>query len=328
MCHPLKLSTQAQEILAQHATPEWEDWQWQVAHALTAEACGVTDFAAFPMRVTPYYASLIDWSNPQDPILRQCVPSEAEWVSDDYSADPFGEMAHAAIAPGIKQRYPDRVLAMMNTTCSTYCRHCTRRGLLESARRAQLETLVAQVKAHPEVREVLLSGGDPLLLSDDEVLRWVEALATLPQIDAVRLCTRTPVVLPMRWTDALVKRLAVFEKVWVQTQFNHPRELTPLAEKAVAKLANHGIPVSNQSVLLKGINDDPQVMATLCAGLQRRRVRPYYIFLCDPISGIDHFRTTKAAAQQMRDYLLTHLGGLACPRVVVDLPTSRHKTDV
>jgi lysine 2,3-aminomutase len=191
-----------------------------------------------------------------------------------------------------------------------------------------LETLVEQVQARPEVREVLLSGGDPLLLPDEEVLRWVGALAALPQIDAVRLCTRTPVVMPMRWTDALVERLAVFEKVWVQTQFNYPRELTPLATQTAAKLVNHGIMVSNQSVLLKGINDDPQVMATLCAGLQRRRIRPYYIFLCDPISGIDHFRTTEAVAKEMRNYLLTHLGGLACPRVVVDLPTSLHKTDI
>lgn len=328
MCHLPNLSERAQSLLAQQATPEWQDWQWQLAHTLTAADCGVADCAVFPMRVTPYYAALADWRNPQDPILRQFMAAPEEGIVDGYSVDPFGETAHAAIAPGIKQRYADRMLAMMNVTCSTYCRHCTRRGLLDTARRAELETLVAAIKARPTVREVLLSGGDPLILSDDEVVRWVEAIATLPQIDAVRLCTRTPVVLPMRWTEALVKRLARFEKVWVQTQFNHPKELTPAVEQAVSRMVNHGLLVSNQSVLLRGINDDPEVMAALCAGLQRRRIRPYYIFVCDPIAGISHFRTTVDCAKQLRDYLLTHLGGLACPRVVADLPEANHKTDI
>ena len=328
MCHLPKLSERAQTLLGQHATPEWQDWQWQLAHALTADDFGVTDCAAFPMRVTPYYASLADLTNPEDPILRQFLAAPEEGIDDGFSADPFGETAHAAVAPGIKQRYADRMLAMMNVTCSTYCRHCTRRGLLDTARRAQLETLVEAIQARPTVREVLLSGGDPLILPDDEVVRWVEAIAALPQIDAVRLCTRTPVVLPMRWTEAFVKRLAAFEKVWVQTQFNHPKELTPAVEAAVARMVNHGLLVSNQSVLLRGINDDPEVMASLCAGLQRRRIRPYYIFVCDPIAGISHFRTPLADAKRLRDYLLTHLGGLACPRVVADLPEANHKTDI
>lgn len=329
MCRSLKLSDRAKGILAQRSDETvWQDWQWQLAHTLTAADLNVPDVASFPMRVTPYYAALADFACPDDPILRQFMPSSEELLPDTYSPDPFGESAHAARAQGIKQRYADRVLAMMNVTCSTYCRHCTRRGLLESARCARLETLVEVVKSTPGVREVLLSGGDPLLLPDAEILRWVETLAALPQLDTVRLCTRTPVVLPMRWTETLVKALARSERVWVQTQFNHPKELTADAEKAVALLNNHGIPVSNQSVLLRGINDAPEVMTALCAGLQRRRVRPYYLFCCDPVSGIGHFRTSVETAQNLRKHLLTHLGGLACPRVVADLPEALHKTDV
>ncbi len=313
---------------ALRADPGWGDWQWQLAHTLTAAEVGAEDVAAFPMRVTPYYAALADWENPDDPILRQFLPDARELLPDGYSADPFGEGGAAAIAPGIKQRFPDRILAMVSVACSTYCRHCTRRGLLEHACAARLEDLVEAVRARPAVREVLLSGGDPLILPDETVLRWVDALAELPQLDAIRLCTRTPVVLPMRFTPALVARLAASGRVWLQTQFNHPRELTPEACEACARLVRAGIPVSNQSVLLRGINDSPEVMAELCAKLQRARVRPYYIFRCDPIAGIDHFRTTVESAAALRDYLLDHLGGLACPRVVADLPHARHKTDL
>ena len=178
MCRSLKLSDRAKGILAQRSDETvWQDWQWQLAHTLTAADLNVPDVASFPMRVTPYYAALADFASPDDPILRQFMPSSEELLPDTYSPDPFGESAHAARAQGIKQRYADRVLAMMNVTCSTYCRHCTRRGLLESARCARLETLVEVVKSTPGVREVLLSGGDPLLLPDAEILRWVETLA-------------------------------------------------------------------------------------------------------------------------------------------------------
>ncbi|MEG1479741.1 MAG: KamA family radical SAM protein [Kiritimatiellia bacterium] len=310
------------------ATAGWADWQWQLAHTYDAVMLGVQDVPAFPLRVTPYYAALADWENPQDPILQQFLPDLQELRPDAYGPDPFGEKTGAAIAPGIKQRFPDRLLAMMSICCSTYCRHCTRRGLLETANEAQLLPLLDAVRSHPAVREVLLSGGDPLLHSDAELLTWVDALATLPQLDAIRLCTRTPVVLPMRWTEALVTGLAKSRRVWIQTQFNHPRELTAEAIATLDLLVDHGFPVSNQSVLLRGINDDPVVMTELCAKLQRHRVRPYYIFQCDPIAGIEHFRTAPEVAPRLRDYLLNHLGGLACPRVVADLPTASHKTDI
>ncbi len=307
---------------AHSALTEWYDWRWQIANAITS--CEMS----FPMRVTPYYASLADLNDPNDPILRQFMPDVRELEPDTYSVDPFEECGAASIAPGMKQRFPDRLLAMVNTTCSTYCRHCTRRGLLNDAKSARLEEVVEAVKARPNVREVLLSGGDPMLRSDDEIVHWVETLSALQQLDAIRLCTRTPVVLPMRWTDALVKRLAKSKRLWVQTQFNHPRELTSEAIAACERLVEHGIPVSNQSVLLRGINDDPEVMVELCAKLQRHRIRPYYLFLCDPIAGIQHFRTDEATARRLRAHLLNHLGGLACPRVVADLPNATHKTDL
>ena len=307
--------------------PQWGDWRWQLAHALSAADAGLPDNSDFPMRMTPYLAALARWDDPDDPILRQFLPDPRERLPDGFGTDPFGERGEAAVAPGIRQRFPDRLLAMVACRCSAYCRHCTRRGLLD-APAASLETLVAAVKARPAVREVLLSGGDPLILPDAEVLRWTDALAALEQLDAIRLCTRTPAVLPMRITPALADGLARSGRVWVQTQFNHPRELTPEAVEACARLVGRGIPVSNQSVLLRGVNDRPEVMAELCAKLQRARVRPYYVFQCDPVAGIAHFRTPPETAPRLREWLLAHLGGLACPRVVADLPGAPHKTDL
>ena len=308
--------------------PRRADWRWQLRHTLRAADFGRAEIPAWPCRVTPYYASLADLSDPADPIALQFLPDPRETRPDGFGPDPFGEDGPAAVAPGIKQRFPDRLLAQLSLACAANCRHCTRRGLLGRARSARLEDLLRAIRARPAVREVLLSGGDPLLFPDDTLLEWVDALSALPQIEAIRLCTRTPVTLPMRWTLPLVRRLARGRRVWVQTQFNHPRELTEEAEDACARLVGHGIPVSNQSVLLRGVNDDPAVMTALCAALQRNRVRPYYVFVCDPIAGIGHFRTPPEAAPRLREHLLTHLGGLACPRVVADLPGAPHKQDV
>lgn len=313
---------------AESVSLQWHDWRWQLANVRTARDFGVPDNPAFPMRVTPYYASLADFSDPDDPIRLQFMADPRELEPDGYGSDPFGEQGEAAVAPGIRQRFADRMLAMMSLTCSTYCRHCTRKGLLGACRAADPEQLVAAVLARPAVREVLLSGGDPLMHGDAVVLAWTDRLATLPQLDAIRLCTRMPAVLPMRITESLADGLAKSGRVWVQTQFNHPRELTPEAIAACSRLVCRGIPVSNQSVLLRGVNDRPEVMAELCAKLQRARVRPYYIFACDPIAGISHFRTPPGKATELREYLLSHLGGLACPRVVADIPGASHKCDI
>ncbi len=308
--------------------PQWHDWQWQIAQAFTAHDFGIEEHPSFPMRVTPYYASLANLDDPDDPILRQFKIDPREYAPDSFAADPFDEKGKASLAPGIRQRFPDRILAMFSTGCSTYCRHCTRRGLLGECEVADLEALIACIQGRPQVREVLVSGGDPLMNSDARILEVLTRLCALPQLDAIRLCTRMPAVLPMRITETLAEALGALERIWVQTQFNHPRELTHEAIAACKRLISHGVPVSNQSVLLKGINDNPTVMTALCAQLQRHRIRPYYIFQCDPITGISHFRTPPEVAPRLREHLLTHLGGLACPRVVADLPHAPHKQDI
>jgi len=322
----------------------WGDWRWQLRHAVTGvapelEAFGIPRADAervqrrYPVKLTPYALAQLSPDNPADPLNRQALPCAEELTPEEgMVADPFAEKTRAACCYGLKQRFPDRVLVMANDQCAMACRHCTRKGLLKGAEvvrtPAQLAAAAAWVKAHPDVREVLLSGGDPLLLSDGRILAFVRAFARLPQIDAVRIGTRVPVTLPMRVTPELARRLGAFKKVWVNTQFNHVREITPEAAAACARLADAGIPVSNQTVLLKGVNDSLGALFDLCTGLQRIRVRPYYVFLCDPVAGIAHFRVPLRRARQLERELAVRIGGLALPRFVMDIPGSRRKTPI
>ena len=322
----------------------WQDWRWQLRHALSAASpellgFGVTAAAAarvhrrYPVKLTPYNLAQLASGDPSDPLNRQALPALDELQAEPgMVADPFAEQTRAACCYGLKQRFPDRVLVMAHDQCAMACRHCTRKGLLAGAEvvrtPAQLAAAVAWVKAHPAVREVLLSGGDPLLLSDARLLRVVRAFARLPQIDAVRIGTRVPVALPMRVTPELARALGAFKKIWVNTQFNHVREITAEAAAACARLVEAGIPVSNQTVLLKGVNDSVEALADLCAGLQRIRVRPYYVFLCDPVAGIAHFRVPRNRARRIERALAERIGGLALPRFVMDLPGSRRKTPI
>ncbi len=323
---------------------EWEDWRWQLRHAVSgsaAEICGLGVAAAtaervhtrYPVRLTPYALAQLSRANPNDPLNLQALPSEEELVTEPgVGADPFAEKTRAACCYGLKQRFPDRVLVMAHDRCAMACRHCTRKGLLENAEvvrtPAQLAAAVAWVKSHPSVREVLLSGGDPLLLSDARILAFVRAFARLPQIDAVRIGTRVPATLPMRITESLARKLGAFKKVWVNTQFNHARELTPDAVAACGRLADAGIPVSNQCVLLRGVNDSADALFDLCTALQRARVRPYYVFMCDPVAGIAHFRVALRRARQIERELAVRVGGLALPRFVIDLPGSSRKLPI
>ncbi len=212
------------------------------------------------------------------------------------------------------------------------CRHCTRRGLLGQAQvvttTEQLATCVAYVKARPEIRDVLLSGGDPLTLSDAQILRFVRAFATLPQIDMVRVCTRAPAVNPGRVTAKLATALGRFKKVWVNTQFNCADEVTPAARRAAARLVEAGIPVSCQTVLLKGVNDSAEELLKLFRALTAARIRPYYVFTCDPIAGIDHFRVSRAKARQLERACAESIGGLSLPRFVSDIPNAKRKVPV
>ena len=319
----------------------WEDWRSQLRHAVTGAAPELEIFGIpkshaarvhrkYPVKLTPYTLKQLSRANLADPLNRQALPSLEELVSEEgMVADPFAEKTRAACCYGLKRRFPDRVLVMAHDQCAMACRHCTRKGLLEGAEvirtPAQLAAAVDWVAAHPEVREVLLSGGDPLLLSDRRILTFVRAFAQLPQIDAVRIGTRVPATLPMRVTPELARRLGAFKKVWVNTQFNHFREITPEATHACAHLVEAGLPVSNQTVLLKGVNDSVGALFDLCTGLQRIRVRPYYVFLCDPVAGIAHFRVPARRARQLERELAVRVGGLALPRFVMDLPGSRRK---
>ena len=247
-----------------------------------------------------------------------------------YTPDPFGELTHASKCPGLKQRFPDRVLVMTTELCFMCCRHCTRQGLFGKTSVCRtdrdLQACVDYVKAHPKVRDVLLSGGDVLTLSDAKVMKFVNAFAKLPQVEIVRVCTRAPAANPARVTVKLAASLARSKKVWVNTQFNCADELTPQAVAAAAKLIDRGIPVSCQTVLLKGVNDSPKEMLKLLQKLSAARIRPYYVFQCDPIAGIDRFRVPLEKAKRIERYCAEHIGGLALPRFVADLPGARRKT--
>jgi len=287
---------------------------------------------AFPEFLCPYAKALAQRSVR---FARQCY----EWrgdarsgAKDAFSPDPFGELTCASRCPGLKQRFPDRVLVMTSERCFMNCRHCTRRGLLGKTSvvrtEAELDACVAYVTAHPRVRDVLLSGGDILTLSDRQVMRFVNTFAALPQVEVVRVCTRALATNPGRVTPRLSAALSRSKKVWVNTQFNCADELTDEARAAVSRLVDRGIPVSCQTVLLRGVNDSGPEMLRLLRALSAARVRPYYVFQCDPIAGIDRFRVPVEKARRIELYCAERIGGLALPRFVADLPGARRKTPI
>ena len=249
-----------------------------------------------------------------------------------FSPDPFGELTHAAKCYGLKQRFPDRVLIMTSDRCFMTCRHCTRQGLFDKAQvvrsASELQRCVEYVKAHPKVRDVLLSGGDVLTLPDAKVMAFVNAFAKLPQVELVRVCTRALAANPARITAKLAKALSRSKKVWVNTQFNCADEVTDEARAAAARLVDVGIPVSCQTVLLRGVNDTGPEMLKLLKSLSAARIRPYYVFQCDPVAGIDRFRVPLEKARQIELYCAERIGGLALPRFVADLPGAKRKTPI
>lgn len=264
--------------------------------------------------------------------FRRQVEPDVRELDDDvpFGADPFDERGAAAGCHGLKQRFPDRVLVMTSNACFMNCRHCTRKGFLPDSQVVrsddELEACCAYVRERPLVRDVLLSGGDPLVLPDDRVLRFVRAFAEMGQVEVVRLCTRAPCVNPGRVTEELAESLAESGKVWVNTQFNHADELTPEASAACRRLVRAGIPVSCQTVMLAGVNDSAAAMLDLFRALQRALVRPYYVFQCDPVAGISHFRVPLEKAKEIERECAENVGGLGLPRFVADLPGARRKT--
>ncbi|WP_227765441.1 lysine 2,3-aminomutase [Zhaonella formicivorans] len=325
---------------------EWQDWHWQVANRITSlealkhvlpltaeEEDGVKNcLKSLRMAITPYYATLIDPENPICPIRKQAVPTSAELHKSRFDlADPLHEDADAPVE-GLTHRYPDRVLLLLTDQCSTYCRHCTRRrlaGVYDHARtKEELERCLHYVRETPIVRDVVLSGGDPLLVSDGMLEYVLQELRKIKHVEIIRIGTRTPVVLPQRITAALCTMLKKYHPVYINTHFNHPREITPQAAEACARLAEAGIPLGNQSVLLKGVNDCPELFKKLVQELLKIRVRPYYVYQCDLSQGIEHFRTPVSAGIQIIEYLRGHTSGLAVPTYVVDAPGGGGKIPV
>lgn len=298
----------------------------ELAGAKRAEERGL------PMRITPHYLSLVDPKDPACPIRRQCVPLDAEereTLGD--MADPLGEIAHE-VAPHLVQRYPDRALLLVTDRCAVYCRFCTRSRMVGDGGGAvsqdALEPAMKYLEAHPEVTDVIVSGGDPLCMATPRIVRIVERIRRIASIQTIRLATRVPVTLPSRITTELVRALRPFHPLWVMTHFNHPKELAPASIQALERLADAGFPVMNQTVLLAGVNDDPAVLTQLFKGLIRARTRPYYLLQMDPVVGTGHLRTPLSKGESIVEALQGRLTGIALPKFIVDTPGGMGKVPV
>lgn len=317
---------------------DWNDWRWQVRHRVKHlhdlermlqlsddERSAIERHkGSLPLGITPYYLALFDEFNPQEPLRRTHIP-----VNDEYlkaygeDADPLGEDGHLA-APGLVHRYPDRVLFLTTSFCSTYCRYCTRSRVVGGSdytiNLSQWEQAAQYIEANPQIRDCLLSGGDPLTIGDDK-LDWLLArLRRIKHLEFIRIGSKVPVVLPQRITPQLVKILKKYHPLWMSLHFTHPDELTPEVIMACNRLADAGIPLGSQTVLLKGINDNLEVMRQLMHGLLKVRVKPYYIYQCDPITGSSHFRTPVEKGLEIMRGLRGHTTGYAAPTFVVDAP--------
>jgi len=325
---------------------QWNDYTWQLQNQIRTveelrelipltdeEVQGVRDaLARFRMAITPYYLSLIDPANPVDPVKLQSIPSGQEAITRSTDmADPLAEDEDSP-APSLTHRYPDRALMLVTDVCSMYCRHCTRRRLVGDhdahMSKAIIKQQIAYLKKTPQVRDVIISGGDPLMLSDEMLEYVVSQVRAIPHVEIIRIGTRTPVVMPMRITNKLVKMLSKYHPIYINTHFNHPKEITPAAKEATERLANSGFPIGNQTVLMQGVNDCPHVMRALMTGLLKIRVRPYYIFQCDLSEGIGHFRTPISTGISIIESLRGHVSGLAVPTYVVDAPGGGGKVPV
>lgn len=274
----------------------------------------------FHIRINPYYLSLIRY--PGDPIWLQCIPDRIELEDQNAPEDPLNEEADSPV-PSITHRYPDRVLFLVTSQCSMYCRFCTRKRKVSDSSKINSKWIqdgIDYIAAHPEVRDVVLSGGDPLMVTDYVLERILAGLREIPHVEIIRLGTKMPCVLPQRITPKLCKMIRKYHPIYVNTHFNHPWECTPEAEKACAMLADAGCPVGNQAVLMKDVNDDPDVMLELHRKLLKMRVRPYYIYQADLTKGTNHFRTPVSKGLEIMDKLRGHTSGLAVPYYVIDAP--------
>jgi lysine 2,3-aminomutase len=320
---------------------QWDDWRWQTQNSIRSvrqlrnllrfdsaelEAIGRLE-GDYKLAIPPYYFSLIDAENRDDPIRLQSVPSplESENPSGYELDDPLEENKDSPV-PGLTHRYPDRALLITTPNCSMYCRYCTRkratltRGGWEGVS-ADDERMIDYVRQHREIHDVIVSGGDPLTLPLGKLRYYLDNLKAIPHVDVIRIGTRVPVTLPQRLYDPeLIDLLASAGKVYIQTHFNHPREITPEASRVCRDLLRAGMPINNHSVLLKGVNDDLATMRSLLRGLLRIKVRPYYLFHCDPVTGAGHFRTSVWKGLEIMEGLRGHMSGIGIPTYVVDSP--------
>ena len=324
---------------------KWNDWRWQLSHRLntveefekifkltTSEKEALQSDHLFRVDITPYYASLINPDDPDDPIRRQVVPTAAEIVPfTGMMEDSLAEDMHSPV-PGLVHRYPDRVLMLVTTQCASYCRYCTRGRIVgdpsATFSREEFEQQIAYLKATPQVRDVLLSGGDPLVLAPKLLEELLTRLREIPHIEIIRIGSRVPVFMPMRVTDELVEMLRQFHPLWMNIHVNHPNEISAELADACDRLNDAGIPLGNQSVLLRGINDCVNIQRKLVQSLVRIRVRPYYLYQCDLVEGAGHFRTPVAKGIEIIEGLRGHTSGFAVPTFVVDAPGGGGKIPV
>lgn len=328
-----------QRYYPQASADDWNDWRWQNRNRVRTltelermlrlsedEKEAISRHrGALPVGITPYYASLLDGSDPAQALRRTVVPVLGEFeTSRGEDQDPLGEDAHSPV-PGLVHRYPDRVLLLVTNFCSVYCRYCTRARMVgaageRSVRKNDIEIALAYIENHAEIRDVLISGGDPLSLDDDRLEYILRRLRRIRHVEFVRIGSKQPVVQPMRVTPSLTRILKRYHPLWMSLHFLHPEELTTEVAQACGRLADAGIPLGSQTVLLKGVNDDEDTMTRLVQGLLRIRVRPYYLYQCDPISGSAHFRTPVSRGIELIRALRGHTTGYAVPTFVVDAP--------
>jgi len=326
-------------------SPKWTDWREQMRRRVRtgeevarhirltpSEALAIEETrSVFHFSVTPYYLSLIDPDDENCPIRRQVIPRMEELDADIVGAeDPLEEVAHSPVK-NLIHNYPDRVAFCVTSECAIYCRFCLRKRMVGDSefmmRRSELDAAVAYIRSHPEIRDVLLTGGDPLVLSDTHLDRLLTALRAIDHVEVIRIGSRMPVKLPYRITDGLCEILARHGPVWLNTHFNHPSEITPAARQGINRLVSHGIPVGNQTVLLRGINDDTGVMKRLCEQLVHARVRPYYLYQGQLIGGTAHLRTPIETGLEIMASLQGRTTGFAIPRYVLDTPFGKVPLD-
>ena len=321
------------------------DWRWQLNHRIRSlqelsilrpdlEISSAMSAAAarFPIAITPYYAGLIRKCNESDPVFRMAVPDAGELIeSPDSVDDPLSEDEDMPV-PGLVHRYADRALLLVTSVCPVYCRHCTRKRVTGKAETCitteRLHAALDYIRANPSIHDVIVSGGDPLTLSTAFLENIISKLRNIPHIDLIRIGTRTPVTLPMRITPELVAMLKKYQPVWINTHFNHAAELSSQAIEACHQIVDAGIPLGNQSVLLRGVNDNPETMIELVRALVKNRIRPYYLFQCDLVYGVEHFRTPLSRGVEIMEALRGRVSGFAIPLFVVDLPGGAGKVPV